>query len=66
MYNYEKVGAPFRAAAGSWFYYKNTGLQNQVGAYSVIRANFVLGLPPLLDPTPMHEVVGLCAILGPC
>ncbi len=48
VYNYEKVGTPFRSGS-QWFYYKNTGLQNQSVLYKLASPDDLSTGVPFID-----------------
>ena len=78
MYNYEKVGTPFRVGT-QWFYYKNTGLQNQSVLYKLegpddfstavalndLNAEFPDGTTSIRCGTPSEvRARAVCGIMG--
>ncbi|MEN9206075.1 MAG: prolyl oligopeptidase family serine peptidase [Thermostichales cyanobacterium DRC_bins_46] len=58
LWNYERIGIPFRQG-GKWFYFHNSGLQNQNVLYQLTEA----GAVAILDPNGLAED-GTVALTG--
>ena len=53
VFNYEKLGTPFKVGNGKYYFYKNDGLQNQYVLYE--RENLTSDPKVLIDPNTLSE-----------